>query len=109
MPKSPTVLKMPLKDTETSSSQIPNSTLSNTGTIEVVPSNLHIPPPINRQMANTSMMANQSIMYDMRLVIKKKMAGSGGCGQVFWATYAGKEAVAKIPFESEHEQMIYNE
>ncbi|KAI8894214.1 hypothetical protein BC833DRAFT_605726 [Globomyces pollinis-pini] len=108
MPKSPTVLKMPLKDTETSS-QIPNSTLSNTGTIEVVPSNLHIPPPINRQMANTSMMANQSIMYDMRLVIKKKMAGSGGCGQVFWATYAGKEAVAKIPFESEHEQMIYNE
>ncbi|KAJ2984465.1 hypothetical protein HDV02_001091, partial [Globomyces sp. JEL0801] len=45
----------------------------------------------------------------MRLVIKKKMAGSGGCGQVFWATYAGKEAVAKIPLEKKHEILIYNE
>ncbi|KAJ2996970.1 hypothetical protein HDV02_005992 [Globomyces sp. JEL0801] len=54
-------------------------------------------------------MEKPSLLYDSRLIIKKKLAGSGGCGAVYQANYSGVEAVAKIPRLEKHERLIYEE
>ncbi|KAI8895626.1 hypothetical protein BC833DRAFT_148952, partial [Globomyces pollinis-pini] len=60
-------------------------------------------------MASTLQSSMASSLYDVRLQILKRMAGAGGVGQVYKAVYGGKEAVAKIPFEPEHERLVYEE
>ncbi|KAI8900144.1 kinase-like domain-containing protein [Globomyces pollinis-pini] len=50
-----------------------------------------------------------STMYDVRLAILKKITGSGGVGNVYLAVYDQKQAVAKIPIDSEHENLVYEE
>ncbi|KAI8896986.1 kinase-like domain-containing protein [Globomyces pollinis-pini] len=57
----------------------------------------------------TSITPGESTIYDSRLVIRKKLAGSGGCGQVYKANYANRDAVAKIPILEIHEKLVYEE
>ncbi|KAJ3369057.1 hypothetical protein HDU91_000096 [Kappamyces sp. JEL0680] len=45
----------------------------------------------------------------MRLQIKKKLTGRGGCGAVYLSLFSGKLTVAKIPLLREHQEMIYQE
>ncbi|KAJ2998958.1 hypothetical protein HDV02_003796 [Globomyces sp. JEL0801] len=60
-------------------------------------------------MNSTLQSSMASSLYDVRLRILKRMAGAGGVGQVYKAVYGGIEAVAKIPFEPEHERLVYEE
>ncbi|KAI8901364.1 kinase-like domain-containing protein [Globomyces pollinis-pini] len=50
-----------------------------------------------------------STMYDVRLQITKKIAGSGGEGTVYLAIYDGKKAVAKIPTNQNHQKDVFYE
>ncbi|KAI8892886.1 kinase-like domain-containing protein [Globomyces pollinis-pini] len=63
-----------------------------------------IQPPIQGHS-----MIGESVLFDSRLVIRKKMAGSGGCGQVYLALYSNQLAVAKIPIMEKHEDLVYQE
>ncbi|KAJ2984621.1 hypothetical protein HDV02_001022, partial [Globomyces sp. JEL0801] len=80
-----------------------SSSTSTSGDIRIVIDNI-LPPPVGM-----TSMVDESVLFDSRLVIRKKMAGSGGCGQVYKAKYANKDAVAKIPILEAHEQLIYDE
>ncbi|KAI8900143.1 kinase-like domain-containing protein [Globomyces pollinis-pini] len=71
-------------------------------------------PPDSRISSNSNLntmvqSATQSTMYDVRLSILKKIAGSGGVGNVYLAVYDQKQAVAKIPIDPEHENLVYEE
>ncbi|KAI8896642.1 kinase-like domain-containing protein [Globomyces pollinis-pini] len=90
-----------------------NATLNAAIPSQLSPDNIGVtitqtpPSQISSSALNNSTIG--STMYDMRLIILKKITGSGGVGNVYHATYDGKQAVAKIPFEKEHERLVYEE
>ncbi|KAI8897886.1 kinase-like domain-containing protein [Globomyces pollinis-pini] len=63
-------------------------------------------------LGNSSTTGSESVhstLYDMTLSIKKKLAGSGGCGSVYVGIYGGKPIVAKVPTLNKHEELIHKE
>ncbi|KAJ3322050.1 Elongation factor 1-alpha 1 [Boothiomyces sp. JEL0866] len=52
---------------------------------------------------------SNSLLANIALSINKRLAGRGGCGQVYYAIYSGREAVAKVATQTKHEDIILRE